>query len=296
MQRRDFLRTAALASPAILAAGTAAAGAVAATRRLDDTVSAAPPPSTGRLRHSVCRWCYGGMSLEDLCVMAKAQGVAGIDLLSEHEWEVPTRFGMTCTTANGPSSIAQGFNRPENHDRLVAESERLLPLVAEAGIPNMIVFSGNRFGMDDAEGRRNCATGLRRITPLAEDLGVMVVMELLNSRVDHRDYMCDRTEWGAALVDEVGSDNFRLLYDIYHMQIMEGDVIRTIRTHGDKIAHYHTAGNPGRRNLDATQELYYPAIANAIADSGFDGWLAHEFTPRGDAAAALREGVVACTV
>ena len=294
MQRRDFLRTAALASPALLAAGAAAAAPLAVQQAA--TASAATPPSTGRLRHSVCRWCFGGMSLEDLCVMAKAQGVAGIDLLSENEWEVLTRFGMICTTANGPSTIPQGFNRLENHDRLVAESERLLPLVAAAGIPNMIVFSGNRFGMDDAEGRRNCAKGLKRIAPLAENLGVMLVMELLNSKVDHRDYMCDRTEWGAALVDEVGSDNFRLLYDIYHMQVMEGDVIRTIGQHGKAIAHYHSAGNPGRSNLDATQELYYPAIAKAIADSGFDGWFAHEFMPRGDKAAALREAVVACTV
>ena len=290
MERRDFLRTAALASPALLAAGTTSAQSVPAG---SDSTS---PPATGRLRHSVCRWCFGGMSLEDLCVMAKAQGVAGIDLLSEHEWETPTRFGMICTTANGPSTIPQGFNRIENHDRLVAESERLLPLVAAAGIPNMIVFSGNRFGMSDTEGRRNCAAGLKRIAPLAESLGVMLVMELLNSKVDHRDYMCDRTEWGAALVDDVGSDNFRLLYDVYHMQVMEGDVIRTIGKHGKAIAHYHTAGNPGRSNLDQTQELYYPAIAKAIADSGFQGWLAHEFMPRGDKAAALREAVVACAV
>jgi len=279
----------------MLAAG-AAAGAMNAPRPLDDDAAAPSPPDTGRLKQSVSRWCYGGMSLDDLCILSKSVGLGGIDLLSENEWEVPARHGLICTTANGPSSIPQGFNRLENHDRLVAESERLLPLVAAAGIPNMIVFSGNRFGMDDAEGRRNCAKGLRRIAPLAEDLGVMVIMELLNSRVDHADYMCDRTEWGAALVDEVASDRFRLLYDIYHMQIMEGDVIRTIGTHGDKIAHYHTAGNPGRRNLDGTQELHYPAIATAIADSGFDGWLAHEFVPRGDAAASLREGVVACTV
>ncbi len=294
MQRREFLRTAALASPSLLAAGAVAdSGPIA---REQAAAASTPPPDTGRLRQSVCRWCYGGMSLPDLCAMAKAQGVAGIDLLSEGEWDIPTQFGMICTTANGPCTIPQGFNRLENHDRLVAESERLLPLVAAAGIPNMIVFSGNRFGMDDAEGRRNCAQGLKRIAPLAENLGVMVVMELLNSKVDHRDYMCDRTEWGAALVDEVGSDNFRLLYDIYHMQIMEGDVIRTLGTHGKAIAHYHSAGNPGRSNLDLSQELCYPAIAKAIADSGFQGWFAHEFMPRGDKAAALRQGVEMCTV
>jgi len=302
MHRRDFLRTSALATPAMLATGATCATGAAASRgvRADDAATddaeTAAAPATGRFKQSVCRWCFGGMSLDELCVMAKAQGIGGIDLLSEGEWEVPVRHGMICTTANGPSTIPHGFNRPEHHDRLVKESERLLPLVAAAGIPHMIVFSGNRFGMDDAEGLRNCAVGLRRITPLAEQLGVTIVMELLNSKVDHADYMGDRTAWGAALVDEVASDRFRLLYDIYHMQVMEGDVIRTIRDHAKAIAHYHTAGNPGRSNLDATQELFYPAIARAIADTGFQGWVAQEFMPRGDPATALREAVVACTV
>jgi hydroxypyruvate isomerase len=203
---------------------------------------------------------------------------------------------MTCAVANGPSTIPDGFNRVENHDRLEQELARMLPLAKAAGIPNMVVFSGNRRGMPDAEGLANCAKGLRRVTPLAERHGVTLVMELLNSRVDHGDYMCDRTPWGAELVAKVGSDRFRLLYDIYHMQIMEGDVIRTIRTHRDAIAHYHTAGNPGRNELDATQELNYRAICEAIADTGFTGFLAHEFIPKRDPVTSLREAVATCTV
>lgn len=285
---------------AFLAAGgaglAAAASPLLAARPVGLEGDSASPPSAGRLKQSVCRWCFGGMTLPALCEMAKAQGIAGIDLLSEGEWEVPARFGMVCTCANGPSSIAHGFNNPEHHGRFETESERLLPLVAAAGIPNMIVFSGNRFGRSDAEGLRHCAAGLRRLMPIAESVGVTVLMETLNSRIDHADHMCDRTEWGAALVEEVGSDRFRLLYDAYHMQIMEGDVIRTIRRHAKAIGHYHTAGNPGRRDLDATQELNYAAIARAIADSGFQGWLAHEFVPKGDPAAALRQAVEVCTV
>ena len=285
LNRRDFL-------------ATTGAGSLAAMT-LDRTANARipdAPPSTGRLKQSVSRWCFGGMSLEQLCEASSAMGLKGIDLLSEGDWGIPPRFGMTCAVANGPSTIPDGFNRVENHDRLEQELARMLPLAKAAGIPNMVVFSGNRRGMPDAEGLANCAKGLRRVTPLAERHGVTLVMELLNSRVDHGDYMCDRTPWGVELVGKVGSDRFRLLYDIYHMQIMEGDVIRTIRTHRDAIAHYHTAGNPGRNELDATQELNYRAICEAIADTGFTGFLAHEFIPKRDPVTSLREAVATCTV
>lgn len=220
----------------------------------------------------------------------------GIDLLSENEWSTPTKHGLVCTLANGPSTIPNGFNRPEHHDRLARECERLLPLVKAAGIDRMIVFSGNRAGMSDSEGLRHCAKGLRAVMPLAERLNVTLVMELLNSKVDHGDYMCDRTPWGANLVQAVGSDRFKLLYDIYHMQIMEGDVIRTLRTHRDAIGHYHTAGVPGRHEIDGSQELQYEAIAAAIAEGGFGGVVAHEFMPRGDASASLLAAVRTCTV
>lgn len=258
-----------LAAAAALAAPIAAAAAP--TRR-----SAAP------YRQSVARWCFGNVPLPELCAQAKRLGLDGIDLLSENEWDVPTQHGLVCTVANGPGPIADGWNRPDLHDRLVAESERLLPLVARSGIAQMIVFSGNRRGMSDTEGIANCVAGLKRIIPLAERLGVTLVMEMLNSKVDHRDYHADRTEWAVEVARGLASERFKLLYDIYHMQIMEGDVVRTIERYAPFIGHYHTAGNPGRHELDETQELYYPRIAQAIAGTGFTGFVAHEFMPTSD--------------
>jgi len=256
------------------------------------------PNSAGRLKQSVCQWCYQGMPLEDLCRHAAEMGLKSVELLGEKDWSVPKRFGLTCAMANGPTTITVGWNRPDQHDRLVRESERLLPLVVGDGLPNMIVFSGSRAGLSDAEGLENCAKGLRRITPLAERLGVTVCMELLNSKVDHLDYQCDRTPWGVELVKRVDSPRFKLLYDIYHMQIMEGDVIRTIRDHFGHIAHFHTGGVPGRNEIDDTQELTYKAIMTAIADLGFRGYVAQEFIPSEgrDPMVSLRQGMTICAV
>lgn len=250
----------------------------------------------GRLKQSVCRWCYDKIPLDTLCRAAKEIGLLSVELLGEKEWQVAKSHGLTCAVANGPSDIELGFNRPSEHDRLVRESERLLPLVAAAGLPNMIVFSGNRDGMSDGEGLANCVQGLQRIMPTAERLGVTVIMELLNSKVDHKDYMCDRTPWGAELVRRVGSPRFKLLYDIYHMQIMEGDVIRTIRDNWDAIGHFHTGGVPGRNEIDETQELAYPTIMRAIADLGYTGFIGQEFIPRRDALTSLAQGVKICDV
>jgi hydroxypyruvate isomerase len=274
----------------------AAAGMVGRGVATDRGPPSLRPP--GRLKQSVCRWPYARLPLDDLCREATAMGLLSVELLGEPEWPVVKRQGLTCAMANGPSTIPVGFNRPDQHDRLVAESERLLPIIAGHGFPNMIVFSGNRAGLSDAEGLEHCARGLRRITPLAERLGVTVCMELLNSKVDHRDYQCDHTAWGVELVKRVDSPQFRLLYDIYHMQIMEGDVIRTIRDNFPFIAHFHTGGVPGRHELDQTQELYYPAIMRAIADLGFTGYVAQEFipSPGRDPMASLRHGVQVCTV
>ena len=283
MTRRQILGLATAASLG-LASGARAIGALK------------PKASKGRLKLSVCRWCYGGMSLADLCTNAKGMGIEAIDLLSEGEWATVKQHGLICSTANGPGGITEGWNRLENHDKLVKESERLLPLIAAAGIPQMIVFSGNRRGLSDEDGLKNCAAGLKRITPLAEKLGVTVIMELLNSRVDHGDYQCDRTPWGVELVKRVGSDRFRLLYDIYHMQIMEGDVIRTIERNKDFIAHYHTGGNPGRNEIDETQELNYRRIMQAIADFGFKGYVAQEFIPKKDPMTSLRKAIEICSV
>jgi hydroxypyruvate isomerase len=248
-----------------------------------------PTTFAPRYRQSVARWCFASTPIDDLCREAKRVGLHAIDLLSEDEWSVPARHGLACAIANGPGPIPDGWNTVANHDRLVAESERLLPKIAAAGIPQMIVFSGNRRGLSDAEGIANCVKGLRRILPLAERLGVTITMELLNSKVDHRDYQADRTPFGVAIAEALGSSRFTLLYDIYHMQIMEGDVVRTIETYHRHIGHYHTAGVPGRHELDGTQELFYPRIAKAIADTGFTGFVAHEFMPTAAGFATLQD-------
>ncbi|MCC6360178.1 MAG: TIM barrel protein, partial [Phycisphaerales bacterium] len=234
---------------AFMTASLGATLAITASPVKAQTAAAPPeaPALKGRLKQSVCRWCYGKIALDDLCKAAAGIGLKSVELLDEKEWSTPARHGLVCAVANGPTSIVRGWNRVEHHDEFVRESERLLPLVKAAGIPQMIVFSGNRDGLDDREGIRNCVRGLKRITPLAEQLGVTIIMELLNSRVDHKDYQCDRTAWGVEVVKGVGSERFKLLYDIYHMQIMEGDVIRTIRDNLAFIGHFHTGGVPGRR-------------------------------------------------
>ncbi len=287
MDRRAFM-TASLGATLTLTAGPVEAQAAAAPQEA--------PALKGRLKQSVCRWCYGKIALDDLCKAAAGIGLKSVELLDEKEWSTPARHGLVCAVANGPTSIVRGWNRVEHHDEFVRESERLLPLVKAAGIPQMIVFSGNRDGLDDREGIRNCVRGLKRITPLAEQLGVTIIMELLNSRVDHKDYQCDRTAWGVEVVKGVGSERFKLLYDIYHMQIMEGDVIRTIRDNLAFIGHFHTGGVPGRREIDESQELYYPAICKAIVEAGFAGYLAQEFIPARDPLKSLADAARRCDV
>lgn len=248
------------------------------------------------LKQSVCKWCYGNMSLEDLCKNAGPMGIQSVELLGENDWATVKKHNLTCAVANGPSGIVDGWNRLADHDKLVKESERLLPLVAAAKLPNMIVFSGNRRGLSDADGLVNCAKGLKRIMPLAESLGVTVIMELLNSKRDHGDYQCDHTAWGVELCKRVESERFKLLYDIYHMQIMEGDVIATIQNNIKYLAHFHTGGVPGRNEIDDTQELNYARIARAIMDTGFKGYFAHEFIPRRDAMTSLKQAYQLCNV
>ncbi len=252
----------------------------------------------GRINHSVCRWCYGGISLDDLCKAAKEMGIKSIDLTGPDEWPTLKKYGLVSALTQGAGKgIGEGFNNPALHDELVKSYEEVIPLVAKAGFKQIICFSGNRNGMDDATGLKNCAVGLKRLMPTAEKYKVTMVMELLNSKVDHHDYMCDHTEWGVALCKEIGSDRFKLLYDIYHMQIMEGDVIATIRKHNKYISHYHTGGVPGRNEIDESQELYYPAIMKAILDTGYTGFVAQEFIPkREDKLASLKQGVQICDV
>ena len=250
-------------------------------------------PRAGRLKLSISRWCYGKIPIDDLCEAAKAIGYQSVELLSENEWLVPRKHGLTCAMANGFGQIPVGFNRLENHDKLVADAEAIIPKVAEAGIPNIVCFSGNRRGLSDAEGIANCITGFKRVTPTAEKLGVTLCLEVLNSKVDHKDYQADHTAWAVQVVQGVNSPRLKILYDIYHMQIMEGDIIRTIRDNHQHIAHYHTGGVPGRNEIDETQELNYRRVMEAIADTGFTGFVAQEFVPKRDPIASMKQAFVA---
>jgi len=304
MQRRSFLMT---------TGRTAAIGAITASlaKRLDAADAAvdatAAGPAASRINHSGCKWCYVGISLEDLCEAGKAMGLKSVELLMPGDFATLNKHGLTCAMVSFPTAktpegvtvgtIAKAFNRPEHHDTLVAAYETHLKAAADVGAKQVICFSGNREGMSDEQGLENCAIGLKRLMPLAEKLGVKLVMELLNSKRNHKDYMCDHTAWGVALCKKIGSENFKLLYDIYHMQIMEGDVIDTIRENHAYISHYHTGGVPGRNEIDDTQELHYPAIMRAIADTGYQGFVGQEFCPkRPDKLASLKQAIGICSV
>ena len=242
----------------------------------------------GRIHQSVCRWCYKDISVDQLCQWAVSLGLKGVDLLEVDEYEIPRRCGLICTMGYaGGGTISDALNRVENHGPIEAAFRRNIPIAANAGVPNVITFSGNRRGMSDEEGARNTILGLNRLKPIAEANGVTICLELLNSRVNHPDYMADHTVWGARVM---------LLYDIYHMQIMEGDLIDTIRQNIGVLGHFHTGGVPGRHELDATQEIQYAAVMKAIADAGFAGYVAHEFLPTGDPLTSLRQAVTLCDV
>jgi len=270
MTRRQAIRTAGLATAALAALPPGRALAAGET----------PAPPAGRIRQSVCKWCYPKISLDNLCVAAKRIGLESVEILPLSDVATLKKHGLINGMVNGvPGDIASGLNRKENHEKIAVFFGDAIPRVAEAGCPNLICFSGNRRGMSDEEGLENCAAGLKRFIGIAEERGVTVCMELLNSKVNHKDYMCDHTAWGAELCKRVGSERFKLLYDIYHMQIMEGDVIRTIQDNHQYIGHYHTGGVPGRHEIDETQELNYPAIMKAILATGYKGLVAQEFVP-----------------
>ena len=267
--------------------------------RLAAAEAAAGPQLQGRVRQSVCKWCYPKISLEDLCRDGKAMGLSSIELLEVKDFDTLKTHDLVCAMVSGvPGGITTGLNRLENHDKIVAFFEDTAPKVAAAGFRNIICFSGNRAGMPDEQGLDNCAVGLKRIMPICEKNKVLAVMELLNSKVNHPDYMRDHTVWGVELCKRVGSDHFKLLYDIYHMQIMEGDVIATIRDNFAHIGHYHTGGVPGRHELDETQELQYRTVMTALADLGYSGYIGQEFIPTcgRDPLASLRHGVGVCSV
>lgn len=251
----------------------------------------------GNIHHSVSQWCYDDISLEDLIKACMQIGIESIELLGEKDWGTVKNAGLKCAVGYATDwGIPKGFNRIENHEKLIADFEAMIPKAAAAGVPNLICFSGNREGQDDNEGMINCAIGLRKLMPVAEKHGITIIMELLNS-YGHKDYQCDNTPWGSALCEMVGSDRFKLLYDIYHMQIMEGNIIETINKYHRYIGHYHTGGVPGRHELDETQELYYPAIMKAIVSTGYEGFVGQEFVPsQKDKLESLRKCILICDV
>ena len=258
------------------------------------TQSKAAP--AGRLKQSAARWCYSKIAMDDLCRQAAEIGLSGIDLVDEKDWPIARKYGLVPAMVSGAGTIPVAWNRKENHDKLEKDMRENIAKAAAAKLPNVITFSGNRKGLADDEGRDNCILGLNRVKKVAEDAGVTICLELLNSKVDHKDYQCDHTKWGVDVVKAVGSPRVKLLYDIYHMQIMEGDVIRTIRDNIQYIGHFHTGGVPGRHELDETQELQWRTIAQAIADLKFEGYFAHEFVPAKDPMASLKSAVTLCTV
>ncbi len=295
LERRSILRAAAsVAAGSALAASSMFAQTNAPA---DSTASIAGKTKAGRIRQSVCRWCYAKMSIDDLCKTGQSLGLQGIDLLKVEEFDTPAKYGLHCTMGYaGGGDIKQALNRTENHQAIEDAFRKNIPIAAKANVPNVITFSGNRMGMSDAEGAKNCITGLNRLKKIAEDNNVTICMELLNSKVNHPDYMCDHTAWGVEVVGAVNSPHVKLLYDIYHMQIMEGDLIATIRANIQWLGHFHTGGVPGRHELNGQQEVQWDAVMRAIADTSFTGYVAHEFLPTGDPVAGLRQAVERCTV
>ena len=256
-----------------------------------------PVQRKGRIKQSASRWCYKDIPLDQLCASAAQIGLKGIDLLNPEEYDVPRRYGLVCSMAYaGGGELTSAMNRIENHARIEEGFRKYIPLAAKAGVPNVITFSGNRAGMSDDEGARNTIAGLNRVKKIAEDNGVVICMELLNSKVDHKDYMCDHTAWGVRVVEAVNSPHVKLLYDIYHMQIMEGDLVRTIQQNIQWIGHFHTGGVPGRHELDGTQEVQWDGVMRGIAATSFQGYVAHEFVPTRDPLTSLRQAVDLCDV
>ena len=276
---------------------SALAGAAAISARPSFGQAGTPSRRSGRIRQSVSRWCYESTPLDKLCAFAKQIGLSGIDLLRPPDFDVPRRYGLVCTMAVVPGvEIPDGFNRVENHAMIEERLRAVLPLAAKAGIERVVTFSGNRRGMNDEEGLRNTIRGLKRVKKIGEDNGIVVCLELLNSKRNHHDYMCDHTSWGVRAMQEVNSPNVKLLYDIYHMQIMEGDLVATIRENIEWIGHFHTGGVPGRHELDETQEVQWSCVMRAIADTGFKGYVAHEFIPVRDPLPSLRQAFDLCDV
>lgn len=299
MHRRGFIRNAGATVAGLGAAGSVLAQAAPGGYQ-DELGAYAPPPGRGIpvAQQSVSKWCFDYLPLDELLPALSEIGLSAIDLIKPSEYQQVKDAGFTCSMAYGreDEDISSGFIDDDKHDSLYEAYAKTIPEVARLGWTNVVCFAGNRRGRFDLDGLRVAAKGLKRILPIAADHGVVLQMELFNSKVDHPDYMADSSAWGIALCDMVGSEQFKLLYDIYHMQVQEGNVIQTIRDYHPYFGHYHTAGVPGRHELNAEQELYYPAVARAIRETGFTGYLAHEFVPTyEDKLAGLREAVRVCS-
>lgn len=287
MNRKQALRTMA-----------ASAAGVTMLPQMARSMSSLAPELKNNINHSVCQWCYNDIPLEQLCEASKEMGIKSIDLLTPAQWSTAEQYGLTCAMAYATDTgLTKGFNDLSLHEKFLKDYGANIPKAADAGLKNVICFSGNANGLTSVQGLENCARGLEPVLKIAARHNITVCMELLNSKVDHKDYQCDHTEWGVALCEKLGSESFKLLYDIYHMQIMEGNVIATITNHDQYIAHYHTGGVPGRHEIDESQELYYPAIMRALVKNGFKGFVAQEFIPsKEDKLASLRSGIMICDV
>ena len=278
-------------------AGAAVVTAATPLKSVIEGISKIDEPLKGNIHHSVSQWCYSDIPLDEFAKACKAMGIESVELLEEKDWATVINAGLKCAVGYATDwGIPKGFNRIENHEKLIADYEAMIPKASSAGVPNLICFSGNREGQDDEEGMINCAKGLRQLMPAAEKYGITIIMELLNS-YGHKDYQCDKTPWGAALCEMVGSQRFKLLYDIYHMQIMEGNIIDTFIKYSPYIGHIHTGGVPGRHEIDDTQELYYPAIMRAVVKTGYKGYVGQEFVPaQKDKLASLKKCILICDV
>ena len=301
METRDDRDAAGISRRRLLKGVAGGAAAMAAMELVNGQASAegamAGAKLKGRIKQSVSRWCFGKIPMDEFCKACAEMGIKGIDLIGPRDWPTMKKYGLVGTCTPGGTGINKGLNDRANHQGAIPRIRKAIENTADAGFPNVIVMAGNRKGISDEEGQKNCVEALKQVVGLAEKKGVTLVMELLNSKVDHPGYQGDHTKWIVDVAKRVGSPRFKALYDIYHMQIMEGDLIRTIRDNIDHIGHFHTGGNPGRNEIDETQEIYYPAVMKAIAETGFKGWVAHEFVPkRKPPLDSLRQAVRICDV
>ncbi len=283
-----------------IVAGTAAitATGMLSSFKKDESKEMTADKLKGNINHSVSPWCYSQFTLDQLCEFSKEIGITGVDLCGPKDWPTLQKHGMYSSMCNGAEiNLTDAFGDKQFHATLQKNYTEMIPLVEKNGYKNLICFSGSRRGKDNETGWNNCVEGLKPLVALAEKHNVVLCMELLNSKIDHKDYQCNNVEWGVELAKRLNSENFKLLFDIYHMQIMEGDIIRNITDYHQYIAHFHTGGIPGRHEIDDTQELFYPAVMRAIVATGFKGYVGQEFVPKqADKIASLRNAIHICDV